>query len=977
MLKKTKILAMFAGACFALSANAAENQIKQKEICAIIGLPINQTAKDIIATAQKNENIYYFQSPNPQTVRAVREEAEKVGLLGTRLFVDRGSFEKIHLADNLIGNIIVSKKASLLKEKEILRVLHPEGKANIAGKSLTKKFPKGVDFWSHPYHSSDNNPFSKDIIAKAPYATQFIAEPKFAPLPAIAVASGKYIFRVFGNMSTKKKHLPYVNKLLCINAYNGMILWSKQLNDGFMIDRNTLIATPNKLYLGDDKSCKIIDNITGKVIKEIKPPIGKVWKWMALEKGVLYALLGGDEVKSDVWKKNKEGISGWSWKIWKGYGYDKGNKNFAFGEHLLAINPNTSEIIWKKKFTELLDARGICMKNENIYICEAEKSVTCLNAKNGEIVWKNSDKKTMDAIEPTQKAQTAVTGFSPTAYIQCNDKYIIIAGPQRKTVTCLSVENGNMLWSIGNMKKIKYHGKKTYGSYGVLLADDIVYAVNEKRVGKSVIIDCATGKITQAKNMPPKKSCARLTGNNDSLFYRVKEGTSRIDRNSNKAEYISPMRPGCNDGVITTGGLLHWGPMICGCELSLFGQIAVSTRNEITRTKTLEIVNKKLKLNDFPIKENDWKSYKKDATRSSFVREIPLTIKEKWSKKISSSKMLTAPIIVNKTIFVGNRNGAVYAINSSDGSIKWKAYTAAAITYPPEYYDNKIFVASADGKIYCYEAATGDLLWRFHIAPQERYIPVFGEFMSTWALLCGIVIEDGILYTVGGIANYDKIYVYAIDAKTGKEIWSKDAGVVSKKTGSGINPTGNLYIEGDTLCFNGGNVYEVAIFNKKNGNILNKPVKGFGAKYRGVSYSLYPEYAFGESIDYTFSDGTSLFYFINYDGVGEVPLSLLKNKLKKKLKYGRGKPRVKIKNVIWQNKSINKITAYIISEKTIVVAGLDKTSKKDILVAYDIKNGNEIWKQKLQSSIVRGGLAIDSNKNIVAILSNGTILLFN
>ena len=66
-----------------------------------------------------------------------------------------------------------------------------------------------------------------------------------------------------------------------------------------MIHRNTMIATPAELYIGDDKSCKVIDAATGKLLDEIVPPRGPAggtfWKWMALEDGVLYAMMGEQE----------------------------------------------------------------------------------------------------------------------------------------------------------------------------------------------------------------------------------------------------------------------------------------------------------------------------------------------------------------------------------------------------------------------------------------------------------------------------------------------------------------------------------------------------------------------------------------------------------------------------------------------------------------------------------------------------------
>ena len=75
-------------------------------------------------------------------------------------------------------------------EAELLRVIHPGGKAILGERELTKPAPEGVDSWSHPYHGPDNNPFSEDAIIKAPYLTQFLADPCYIAMPSITTAAG-------------------------------------------------------------------------------------------------------------------------------------------------------------------------------------------------------------------------------------------------------------------------------------------------------------------------------------------------------------------------------------------------------------------------------------------------------------------------------------------------------------------------------------------------------------------------------------------------------------------------------------------------------------------------------------------------------------------------------------------------------------------------------------------------------------------
>ena len=211
----------------------------------------------------------------------------------------------MHLADNLADRVWVTPAAAAtVSRPEILRVLHPGAQAFVGTEKWTKPQPEGIDQWSHLYHGPDNNPSSTDQLARAPFRTQFLAGPLFSPMPEVTVAAGGRIFKACGHIAHKANQNAMLNSLMGINAYNGTILWRRDLRPGFMIHRSTMIATPDALYLGDDQSCKVIDAASGEVRDEIVVPAGiadgPVWKWMALQDGVLYALVGGEEIQVDT-----------------------------------------------------------------------------------------------------------------------------------------------------------------------------------------------------------------------------------------------------------------------------------------------------------------------------------------------------------------------------------------------------------------------------------------------------------------------------------------------------------------------------------------------------------------------------------------------------------------------------------------------------------------------------------------------------
>jgi hypothetical protein len=67
-------------------------------ICAVLGLPEGQSADFVLDLARGTDVQVYFQSSQADDVQAVRKAAKAAGLLGTRIFADRGDGRRVHLA---------------------------------------------------------------------------------------------------------------------------------------------------------------------------------------------------------------------------------------------------------------------------------------------------------------------------------------------------------------------------------------------------------------------------------------------------------------------------------------------------------------------------------------------------------------------------------------------------------------------------------------------------------------------------------------------------------------------------------------------------------------------------------------------------------------------------------------------------------------------------------------------------------------
>ena len=169
-----------------------------------------------------------------------------------------------------------------------------------------------------------------------------------------------------------------------------------------MIHRNTMIATEDSLLMGDDESCKIIDAVTGTVRAEITVPKGlgdgPVWKWMALRDGVLYALVGHEEVHVDTQPSDRRGLGHWPWGMWKGHDYLDPKTSFGFGRTLLAIDLSSRKVLWSYSDDDYLDGRAVVMNDKHIFCYSPEKFLACIDISNGKRVWRNSAADLLQAI---------------------------------------------------------------------------------------------------------------------------------------------------------------------------------------------------------------------------------------------------------------------------------------------------------------------------------------------------------------------------------------------------------------------------------------------------------------------------------------------------------------------------------------------------------------------------------------------------
>jgi len=971
-------------------------------ICVLLG---DTKCKLALELARNSELLIYVQLPGAEDVETARRIADEAGFYGTRIFVEKGALKRLHLGDNIADSLVVTGKATRISEAEALRVLRPKGKALLGGKVLTKPFPEGVDDWSHPYHGPDNNPQSEDRVILAPYLTQFLAEPRYAPVPQVAVASAGRVFKAFGHVAFKSREEPFLNTLAAFNGYNGTVLWKRPLAEGVMIHRNTLIATPTTLYVGDDKSCKLIDAATGRLKDEIIPPVeragGTFWKWMGLEDGVLYALIGEQEQRDPTkrWRREKHG---WPWNpISKGF--NQPEHPWGFGRNVLAIDPKTKEVLWSHREDEPVDSRAVCMKNGRIYIFRFGAYLACLNAKTGKPIWRKTPDNAPElfgSLGTYLNRQDWRTNWRTTNYLQCSDRALYFAGPQIGKLLAVSTEDGSILW------------EDAYSNFQLVLRDDGLYGISgqvDKKPSKK--FHPLTGRVLAEVNNN-RRACTRPTGSVDAIFYRASGGSVRLDVASNRTQWISPMRPPCHDGVTIANGLLYFWPSVCDCQLTLYGITSLGPAGDFdfspraTEAQRLEKGARDVtKVASLPESPADWPTFRADNTGSVTTEAVvPGRSKPLWrftpkTAPAPTAPPPTAPVTAGGLVFTSGPDGIVRAFDAATGDVRWKAYTGGAVRIPPTIWKGRALVGSGDGWVYAFEAKTGRLLWRFRAAPVERRIPVYGSLLSTWPAASGVLVEDGIAYVAAGIVNYDGTYVYALDAATGKLKWQNNtSGHLDRQARTGVSVQGHQLLHDGKLYLAGGTSISPAIYNISDGKCLNDPkplancvstsprgwelfLLGDQVVACGKPFYAHPKYGvFDNSVFNKLllspSGERDIVWASSQNNKKVLCFNHIDRKLLNKSFAGpRGRLNINLRQLgtdikpLWGYDCKESVAVAVCSNAVVV-------ARKSEIVVLNLQDGKILWSQPVPSAPVLWGLAVDRDGRIIVTLEDGRVLCF-
>ena len=226
-----------------------------------------------------------------------------------------------------------------------------------------------------------------------------------------------------------------------------------------------------------------------------------------------------------------------------------------------------------------------------------------------------------------------------------------------------------------------------------------------------------------------------------------------------------------------------------------------------------------------PASAIDWPQFGFDASHSRATPEaLPPKLAVEWSLDLPRLEPAWPdqprldfdasyrPILVGGRIIVTSPlEDTVSAYELISGKLLWRFFTGGPVRLPAASDGSRVFVGSDDGWLYALSADRGTLVWKVKAAPKTRLVLGNSRLVDTWCVRGGPVVADGQVYFAAGIWPFMGIFLHALDAATGKPVWSNSGEGAeymlqphSAYSFGGIAPQGTLAVSGTRLLVPGG-----------------------------------------------------------------------------------------------------------------------------------------------------------------------------
>ena len=445
-----------------------------------------------------------------------------------------------------------------------------EGESIIASYTRSKLPQTGE--WTHMYGHPDNSSCSKDGLIGGRMSVLWWGRPGSRPMPD---RGGRNPAPVSAN---GRMYVQGDRILFGVDAYNGTILWTKQLptmrRANMPRDGSNMVADDNHLFLAVDSDCFVFDGQTGDLVAtwQVERTDAEVaYNWGYL--GVVNGLLLGSATSRGAQYLGDNG----EWFE----DFEEASVSRVTSDNFYARDADSGEIKWMYEDGVIMNST-ITIDGENVYFVEsrnpqaieetanrlmepvqAHQYLVALDLNSGEIKWEKS------------------YDFSKCefmTYLSYTNDTLIVTGSDRDKnfhTYAFDSRDGYELWQHSDDAKKKHHSGHL--AHPVLIGDKVYH--NKQTV------ELRTGNILETDEFD-WHGCGVMTASNNMLFRRF-EYHGMYDLETRERSEFMGVRSGCWLSLIPSGGILL-APETgsgCFCEHALQTSIAFYPVNKVALPK--------------------------------------------------------------------------------------------------------------------------------------------------------------------------------------------------------------------------------------------------------------------------------------------------------------------------------------------------------------------------------------------------------
>ncbi len=729
-------------------------------------------------------------------IPAIRSAVQGEGLYGD-VSVDRLNSAELPYVDNLVNLLVVSDPGDV-SIAEMLRVVVPNGvvmlKRGDEWEKTIKPRPEEIDEWSHYLHDATGNSVAHDDVVGPPRHLQWVGSPRWsrhhdrmASMSALVSTAGR-MFYVMDEGSRVSIQLPPKWKLIARDAFNGMVLWKRDIADwqshlwplksGPTQLSRRLVSTDDEVFitLGYNAPLTALDAITGETLRTYEDSDATEEVIHSGDKLFLVVRKGKAELQDYAPVNGTVG--------------DQADvrQRFFWNEEprvVMAFDADTGRSLWSRKTG--VSPLTLCADENQVYFHDGN-SLVSLDQETGDVVWQS---------DPVTRRESFTFNFGPRLVI--HEDVVLYSGGDGK-MKSLDAKTGSELWQSS------FPNSGYQSPQDLMVMDGLVWVApltSGKDSGVYTGRDPRTGEVK--KEFAPDVDTywfhhrCYIAKATDNFLMPSRTGIEFVDPDEEHWDIHHWVRGGCLYGVMPCNGLTYAPPHNCACypEAKLFGFNALAPAS-VTRPVPTDVPEagrlergsayaSKTSKEDELQAINDWPTYRHDASRSGTTGQpVDAKLAVKWNTKLGGR--LTAPVVSEGLVYIAQTDQhRIVAIDQASGEIAWAYTIGARIDSPPTIKNGRVVFGGADGWVYCL-TTKGELAWRYRAAPLERRAMAFEQLESLWPVHGSVLIHEGTVYCVAGRSIFldGGLRMLGLDLETGEKRFETLMDETNPETGNNI-----------------------------------------------------------------------------------------------------------------------------------------------------------------------------------------------